>query len=411
MFVFLGIFYSFVVFNAGVMKFFILLICSIWFYQGYAQFSFNRGKAAVRNYYEEIPYEELKGKIITEVRLEGIAGRFIWDTGAMTVIRQGLAQKLDCESVCYLPIIDSNGAEDSLEVVILKQVGIGNTVFTGIPAIVLADTSFFMKCLQTDGMIGSNLLRNSIVQFRSKERRILMTDRIKNLNTGRAEKIPMLKAGLQSDPVITIRLKEGVNLELLFDTGDDGFLNISERNFVFLGERRPDAWEIVGEGEGNNLVGLWGEGSLLEKKYRVRIDHVGLGGAVFENVYAATISGTNSHLGADLLNYGIVTLDYRRSHFYFEPFLTGNLSFQKGKIWQVMPVFADNCLKIGLIWEDIPGISVGDEILEINGEPMEGKDECYLFLHDIIPEEAEEIELKIRTAQGEEQKVRIKVME
>lgn len=393
------------------MKIFILLICLVCFFEGYAQFSFNRGKAAVKNYYEEIPYEELQGKIITEARLEGIKGRFIWDTGAMTVVCRSLAQKLNCESVCYLPITDSNGAEDSLEVVILKQVEIGNTVFTGIPAIVLADTSFFMKCLQTDGMIGSNLLRNSIVQFRSRERRILMTDRIKNLNTGRAEKIPMLKAGLQSDPVITIRLKEGVNLELLFDTGDDGFLNISERNFVFLGERRPDAWEIVGEGEGNNLLGLWGEGSLLEKKYRVRIDRMGLGKIRFENVYAVTISGDNSHLGADLLNYGVVTLDYRRSHFYFEPFLMGNLPFQKEKVWQVMPIFAGNRLRIGLIWEEISGVSVGDEIVEINGECMEEVDECYLFLHSILPDDAKEAELKIRTAQGEEKKIRINVME
>jgi hypothetical protein len=80
----------------------------------------------------------------------------------------------------------------------LKEIKIGNTTFAGIPTLVnLPDQ---LKCWHVDGIVGSNLLRNSIVVFDGQKHQIIITDQLDKLpflnkkNSGILQPIPTYKA-------------------------------------------------------------------------------------------------------------------------------------------------------------------------------------------------------------------------
>jgi hypothetical protein len=54
------------------------------------KYSFKTGSPSPRNYYTEINYEDVNGKIIIPVCIEGETYRFLFDTGAPNLISKAL---------------------------------------------------------------------------------------------------------------------------------------------------------------------------------------------------------------------------------------------------------------------------------------------------------------------------------
>jgi len=92
------------------MKFFlsILTLTTLNFNLSAQSFSFNQGGFSEPDYFIELPYKNVKGKIIIEVKIENQLRKFILDTGAPTVIRKGLFENL------RLGVLSSQGIESSL---------------------------------------------------------------------------------------------------------------------------------------------------------------------------------------------------------------------------------------------------------------------------------------------------------
>ena len=149
----------------------------------YAQniFSANKGGTAQKKYFTTIPYKEVKSKVIIQCLINGKPYNFIVDTGAATTITPALYKELNPEVIARVPVSDQSGIIDSLQIVSLKNVQIGDVTFNDIPAMVVKETRIF-DCFKVDGLIGSNMLRSTIVQFASQTHTLTITDSPKPLN-------------------------------------------------------------------------------------------------------------------------------------------------------------------------------------------------------------------------------------
>lgn len=363
-------------------------------------FIFKRGKICTKDYYEEIPYEWSKHKMIVTVEAGGKARRFLWDTGATPAVTESLAREMGYVSSGRLLFSDAFGRKDSLTLVETDSLKIGNLIFSAMTAAVLPEDLIFVDCLQLDGIIGSSFLENTIVQFRSDERKIVLTDRIGRLELQKIKPVKM-KSDRQNSPVIPVSIGKNVKLELLFDTGDDGFLHLSESNYRFLSRHRPQAFGVLEKGYGSNTFGLHGQAP-ESGKYILKTEELYIGKTVFTDILADIVGSRNSCIGVRLLEYGRVTLDFIHSRFYFQPYAPSPLVFQPERMWQVMPTLEGEKFVVGVIWGSVPGVKPGDEIVELNGINIKSMDRCRLFMGNFLPEEAESCELKIRTAEGKE---------
>ena len=168
---------------------------------------FNKGRVVQKNYYTEVAYEELKGKLIIPVEIQGNSYRFLFDTGAPNLISHSLRDLIETKALTSIQVKDANDKRQPLDVVVIPMLKIGGISFKNSPAIVNdINSNFLFECLEIDGIIGSNLVRNSIVQIDSEKKQILLTDQVKKLNLEGLNYLDMALDANQSSPYIWINL-------------------------------------------------------------------------------------------------------------------------------------------------------------------------------------------------------------
>jgi predicted aspartyl protease len=327
--------------------------------------TYNLGSATTKNYYEEIPYETDNGKIFITVQIAGKPRKFLLDTGAPVVLTKELAAELNLPVLRYDKMADVSGKVDSIAVVSLKEIKIGNTTFAGIPTLVnLPDQ---LKCWHVDGIVGSNLLRNSIVVFDGQKHQIIITDQLDKLpflnkkNSG----ILATNTDIQSTPIITFNLKNKVNLVIEFDSGDSGFLRLTDEMMNKL--TKFNVYDTIARGYGADTYGLYG----LQKpanKYQIKIPFLTIGGTRFNNVTAVTNSTGIPGIGTQLMDYGIVTLDYIHSKYYLTS--TNDKFDLAEKLWAITPTAVDDKLITGVVWDSAKDqAKPGQQIVAIDDVP------------------------------------------
>ena len=392
------------------MKFFLqitfLLISSFTFAQ--KTFSLSQGKATEKGYLTTIPYEEIKEKIIIDAVIEGKTYKFMLDTGAPMVIFKKLSEELNLSKVKDLEIQDQSNKKDTMSTVILPKIKIGEVTFNNIPTLV--SDSPLIECFGIDGIIGSNVLRNSAVQFSSKNKMITITDSPKRLKL--KSKPSKLLLNAQSNPYIWInQTNEKINLreQLLFDTGMDGFYDISMPLYNEHSEKFTHL-NIIAKSSGTFSMGLHGNADLTEN-YKFLLPEMVINNVVFKNVITETTYGTNSRIGATLLKYGIVTVDYKNKKFYFEPFEEKKSFDLSAKEWPFNATLIDGKLAVGILWDASleKNIKVGDLIVQlddINYEKMTvcdliktslskiDKERATITLKDVITGEIKKLEIE-----------------
>jgi hypothetical protein len=169
--------------------------------------------------------------------------------------------------------------------------------------------------------------------------------------------------------------------------------------------------EKIAENEGSLGFGI--HGFYANQEYLLlSIPEFTVNKMTFNDVIATTTYEDNSRLGAKLLQYGKVTLDYKKKRFYFEPFEVINKCGLSKVPWQIDFTFQNNKMVVGIIWDRTleAQINLGDEVLSINGIDIQLKNFGELLQFDITDCEELFIELKdIKT--GEIKKVEIKRMQ
>lgn len=336
----------------------------------------NKGKPASRNYLAQVRYTDVQGKIIVPVEIEGNTYRFLFDTGAPNLISYELSQRITSQRLNQINVRDANDNSRKMEVISIPSLSIGGVYFKGIPTIVNdPDSNFILDCFEVDGIIGSNMVRRSVVHLDSEESMLSISNDPDHFQVAGKPAIKITLSDSQSSPYLWISLQgEGHAREnVLFDTGMQGFYDMSNKSFDHL--KSLNVFDQSETGKGVKSIGLFNSTG-ASTQYRVQIPGISVGTFKFKNVNTVTMDADRSRIGSEILKYGKVTLDYRNAKLYFEPFEKDRNLFEKSLGFS--PTIKDGEVIVGIVWEDDleDQLNYGDKILKINGVDVSVMDPC-----------------------------------
>lgn len=388
-------------------KIYFVLLLSFIAFSSYSQqkFTLNEGDANQKGYFTAIEYESVRGKVIVKAAIGGKTYRFIVDTGAPNVITKALFKELNPTVLSKVQAQDGNGKVDSITVVRLNEITLGNVVFNGIPALVSND-SFIFECHKVDGFIGSNMLRNSIVQFSSKDHKMILTDQSSKLALDKKYGSDLVLTPSQSSPYFKVKVK-GENkgtVELLFDLGMEGLYDLALRHYSVL--EKENIFTVLAKSKGSRVMSLNGMASDTTL-YQLRLPELNINGGYLKNVSVQTTASNNSRIGSDLLKYGLVTLDYKNKKFYFQSF-ESSVDIYKKEL-PISITLKDNKLVVGVIWDETlkDKISLGDQLIAIDDINYSNVDLCNVITQPSMFEGKDQFTLTLQGSDGVIKKVTI----
>ncbi len=359
--------------------------------------SLDRGKVRPRNYFEEIKFHVSRGKILVPVTIEGKTYRFILDTGAPNMISNELNDLLKHKASGSIGVRDASGNKEHLEVVSLQSLKIGGVEFLETPSLVFDfrnDPVF--KCYGIDGVIGSNILRKSVIQLDGRRKILKLSNKVDGLSLSDATSTSMELLGNQKSPYIWIDLKgtDNARERVLVDTGMDKLYAISKTNYNILKHKK--LFQVMGRSIGAGSVGLFGKG-LREEHYRLALPIFQIGSLTLTDLITTTSNDTDSKIGAELLSYGIMTLDYIKERFYFQ--VDSHIKDISNSDFGFTATVEGEKAVIGFVWDESlkDKIHYGDEILEVNGIPV---GLCGFLASKKDRERLDTLELKLKPLNG-----------
>ncbi|MFD1615125.1 retropepsin-like aspartic protease [Gelatiniphilus marinus] len=370
--------------------------------------SLDKGRITTKNYYTEIPYEDVNGKLIIPVTIKNKTYRFLFDTGAPNLISTKVKKDLNINSDNEISVSDANSTKEKMGIATLPYFTLGNITFKNTTALVYNDAdNFLFNCLKIDGIIGSNVLKKSIVQISSKKNLIIITNSRKKLNLKKQNASKLKLVGGQKSPYIPIKLigEKSLTEYVLFDTGASGFYDLCLKHYKTFKPHK--VINTLSEAKGAANIGLFGvEG--VQNQYRVKIPKLSINGTHFNNVITVTESDNNSRVGSELLDYGDVTLDFKNKKIYFHPFET-ELNLDE-KLLGFKPTLNNKKLIVGFVWDEAlkDKIAYGDQIIEVNGINFESINICDFITKESIFKEINTLDISFKNSQGEINKIRLK---
>ncbi|MES2375806.1 MAG: retropepsin-like aspartic protease [Bacteroidota bacterium] len=368
---------------------------------GQGKINLNQGGPTAKNYSSAIPYQMVNGKILVDVELAGAKHKFIFDTGAPMWISTALASQLKVKILGKASTNDISGKNDSVSFSKIDGLKLGDVTFSGIPCVV--NTPNFIDCLGAEGLIGSNMLRNSIVGLETTKHLLIITDQPEKLFLNKQQAAPMLVDSMQSSPQFTISLN-GLTGTIPFDTGMSNFMNLKEEWVKVLQDKKT-AFETIDKGFGFNVIGAFGL-QAEEEKYLLKFPFVQIGLARFEHLYTETIKLGTPVIGTKLLDYGNIVLDYINKQYYFYP-RTPTIDMEE-KHWPLSIIPKDGKLFVSMTWNKGAGlVKTGEQVLSIDGKDYSHPEPCELITKELLPNDKTTITLVIKDIKGKTRTVDI----
>ena len=349
-----------------------------------------------QQYKSVLPYRMVGGKMLVDMKVNGESRAFIFDTGAgKTSLTAEFCEEYGLAEGDSLMAVDANGKQTGLPTVMIESLLTpdGKINFHGVQAMKLPSPSPF-ECFDADGLLGSDILAQLIVEIDGRAKTITLTSAERPSAVSLRRMVPFVQAGM---PIIALQAGRGNTLVCLFDTGCPGFMNLKDADFEAL--RSAAAFEVEDEGYGEGAISVGGMGS-TDTLYRVRFPRLSVGSAKFANVSVETSTPPYTLLGAGLLDYGRVTIDYPRGRFYFEPYEEKHDLTEKHHDLALR--VKDGDLVVSLVWSAMKGVvEIGDKVLEINGRPTGKYDFCESITEGIPAlKEKKKTKLTVLTREG-----------
>ncbi|WP_338731005.1 retropepsin-like aspartic protease [Mangrovimonas cancribranchiae] len=345
----------------------------------------NHGQISQKHYHDTIAYKMFKDKMLVPVIIEGKSYTFLFDTGAPFSLSKALYQEFKPDIIDVIDVHDASGNVAAINIVSLPKLQLGALTFEDTPGFLLQQNAeVYFQCIGIDGIIGSNMLRNSVVQIDDQKKHIIITDKAKNLEINTEFYSTMELSKTQSNPFIHIKLEKGEASaadRVLFDTGADDFYAMSKKACQYF-EEKTDVLDVLAKANGANSWGMHGFAKKNEKLI-LKIPKMIINTEVFKDVFVNTTTSNESRFGAKVLSFGKVTLDYDKQRFYFDSYDLVDLRTFVKPPFVVQPTMKDEQLVVGIIWDETLSeqVKLGDYILKVNEFSYEDKNFCELVVH------------------------------
>lgn len=357
----------------------------------------NIGEVNAKDYYEEVDFEFIINKIVVPVEINNRTYKFIIDTGAPNLISNELYELLNPKFIDTIPTYDGNDKKENLKIVSIEKLKLGNLEFFNTATLVQNfSPDNPLRCLGLDGFLGSNMLRNSIVQFDLKNKKVRITNDKKKLNIKKKNSSEIKLSKVQSNPYAIIDLigKDKSREYVIIDTGMDGLYDLSKNNYKIFSQK--NIFREIGKSSGSSSFSLFGS-SQSGDQYKLLLPQMKINKFTVQDLITITGNHDNSRIGAELLKYGVLTIDYIDKRFYFEP--TEDTVKIHHEDFGFSRTLSNGNLIVGFVWDDElkNKISNGDIILEINNKPFKV---CELLTTKNNFKENKKLELKIEKSDG-----------
>jgi hypothetical protein len=270
-----------------------------------------QGYMAEQKFSAQTNFEQIHGLVIVPVMINGKNYRFLFDTGAPTAISQQLNNDLKLKVQHKGKITDSDKKKSKIEYVSLDSLLVGGVAFYNQSCIVVDfDKNPKLKCMQLDGILGSNTMRfcNWRIDFYKQE--IGFSNHF--VDTTNKSFIPF-ETDHQYDININLNLDTLVLKNIKIDYGSNGALSLPKSVLIEL-DKKNAIMELRSH-YGFSQSGISGKITKIDELY-CQFDSLYYKDLVFRNI--PIYNGTGL-LGCKILSNWIVEIDWDHQKLYFTP--------------------------------------------------------------------------------------------
>tara|TARA_R110002073_G_scaffold335708_1_gene528587 strand:+ start:63 stop:1238 length:1176 start_codon:yes stop_codon:yes gene_type:complete len=353
-----------------------------------------------------LPLELIKEKIIIPVELNGNTFRFLVDTGGILEISENLQKEFNFKQTESTTIVGINRKEIEIKTVNVPEIKLGNWTFRNKKAIVSdLHSKYPYSCFELDGMIGRDFFDNIILQLDNASKTFRLTENSNDikLNKDHRTKLKISKRGL---PVVKLRIN-GKNEHIEFDSGSGDFYS----------PKTSDVEKKMKKDFQNEVLSFYGEFSFgitmdninLTNRYMQKIERFQIANNTFNNFYSDFSKVSAPRIGAGILKYGKVTLDFKNGWFYYEPY-SEIQSFEPFITFGFDIKIENGNYVVKYILKDSEaekqGLEAGNKILMIDDFlTINISEDCYGYLNGYEFEKKEKIKIKYLNNQGNEKTI------
>lgn len=329
-------------------------------------------RALPQDFCDTVSVEWERDQLYVPVTAGGRTYRFLFDTGAgQSVVFSG-TPLADAPRVSSLLSHDAAGNIDTVSVVKLPPLHIGETTLYECQATVQPRG---VGARSIDGILGFDLVNSGLcLKLDMQSKQLIISDR--ECSFDRDEGAASLRYRLfYHVPYIDIIPFGRKPERVLFDTGSRSFFSMNIGHFNEAEEQRhrfDRPYRVEGRTTGQHAIGHGGVEPMGEVVF-LRLDSLGLGACSFRDVHAITTQG-GSHLGARLLRYGTVAFCPKHSRLFFQPYEGMTTTVGNRQIDIAFVADAMGRAQVGLVWSQgtpyLQGFRQGDVIEQIDGRPV-----------------------------------------
>ncbi len=316
-----------------------------------------------RHFFEEISFKEENGKIILPVEIQNNVYDFLFDTGAIAVIDNEVLKNLKSQKVTSQKVKDYVGKKSKLNYHKLEQVSIQNINFRS-AGVVGADFGLIKSkdCSGISGIIGANWMKKALWQIDFQQQKLRFARSIDSLQIPANSDTIRFIPNLQGTPAFKFSTSNGVQKDMILDTGSPGNLSMPANGFS-KEERNATLLKRFGL-----TYGIFG--SSLDSTFFIQFPTASIGHKLeLSNPIVALETSINKGvMGTTFLQNYLVTIDWQRQYIIFSPTAVpekkklNNYGFSID--WENGKLLVSRVYKSTLNQEQ--GLEYNDQILMIN---------------------------------------------
>lgn len=281
----------------------------------FGQMDFSQSQLKTQGFLDTIPFQFENSSIIIAVEIQGEKGNFMIDTGAPTILSKTFQKKINIAPTGSIRVRGGNNQVQQQDYTLIAECRIGQLDFMNVPALVmdLEQTPMKDSPIPIDGIIGSNQLKDLVLQIDLVKKILTLTDEKKRLHLHKKNGIKM-KLDKNHRPFISINVS-GKKTQALLDTGFNG-LYAMPIDFYHFHKNFFLKHALKKGGATSSYSTVYGE-IAEENLPLIRCPYLKMGQLELEKVVTLPYPGREGLLGMELLEEGVVTLDYLNKRFYF----------------------------------------------------------------------------------------------
>lgn len=312
---------------------------------------------------EVIPFKLVDGKIIITATINDETADFVLDLAGQNALIPEAIEKLHIAKEgnfgTYKNFVFKDVPVDN--VYEIKSLSFGDNTFSNdLPFFELKDEPYLRK-LGVVGLLNSSLFSTSVLTIDKKRQKITVTQpyRPSYMKLNYRETFDFV-TGMGILCPITVN---GSPVSLIMDTWSNGLINLTPKDF--------EAWNTkYSKGTGEKVSNGYKEAT--EMQDNLLLPDVSFGKTKIENATAVKNPYLkHSVVGKQLLDYGIVSIDYAHRRIYFQPF--DLVPIPKNESEVTKQSIADgklNPITRRFFWENIFDYRKGEEFINHTGKPI-----------------------------------------